>query len=475
MQNLFRLILFYISTLILSANPSATLTEGVTGQPKSFFPSQAESQMDKTISHLIYKGLFKYDSTGELVADLAEKWEISEDGLVYTVTLKAGQKWAHGAEISSDDLIYTAFKIPEFSGVATDKIDKYTVRYTLPNKFSPFLSFLTVGIMPVDAEEKQNPLMPISNGDFQIVSVKKDGPAVRQVVLQNKKENSYFKKLIFRYYSNEEELLVAAKLGEIDSFTLSYTSDLEGFTLNQIPLTGVYYSLLFNLDNKKFEEDTFRAKLAQVLPISDLTQDLGIAVEGPISYSSFTNTSINYDLYNSNFLPEFIDKEISIIVPDVRHQKNLANQIAQIWEGKLGLTVMVLPMDSDGIRESIVPSRNFEVLLYGQQIGKDPDRYINWHSTQVEFPGLNISGYNQVRADRSLEEGRNILKAEERRIHYDDFQTNIMEHIPSIFLYHPYVNYYTSNNLSGIFWNNNIFDIWERFENFSNWSRRFLN
>ncbi|HDQ88686.1 MAG TPA: hypothetical protein ENN92_00870, partial [candidate division WWE3 bacterium] len=212
MQNLFRLGIFYISAFIISTVPSATFTEGVTGQPESFFPSQAVSQTDKTISHLIYRGLFKYDESGELVSDLAEDWKISEDGMAYTVKIKKDQKWSHGLEITSDDLIYTAFKIPEFSGIATDKIDRYTVRYSLPTKFSPFLSFLTVGIMPVNAEEKQNPLMPISNGDFQVISVRRDGPAVRKIVLQNKDKSAKFKKLVFRYYSNEEELLLGAKL-----------------------------------------------------------------------------------------------------------------------------------------------------------------------------------------------------------------------------------------------------------------------
>lgn len=475
MQNLLRLTIFYISAFIISTFPSTTHTEGVTGQPQSFFPSQAESQTDKTISHLIYRGLFKYDPNGDLIPDLAEKWEISKDGLAYTVTLKPNQYWAHGAEITSDDLIYTAFKLPEFSDVATDKIDTYTVRYILPNRFSPFLSLLTLGIMPVNAEETQNPLMPISNGDFQVVSVRRDGPAVKQIVLQNKDKKAEFKKLVFRYYSNEEELLVAAKLGEIDSFVLSYATQLEGFSLLQAPQTSVYYSLMFNLDNPKFEGDDFRGKLAEVLPVGILSENLGISTQGAISFTSFTNEKLKYDLYNPSFVPEFLDEEVSIIVPDVRHQKVLANEIAKIWEEKLGLRVIVLPMDPDGIRESIVPSRNFEILLYGQQIGRDPDRYVNWHSSQVEFPGLNITGFDQVRADRALEEGRKILDDEERAVHYDDFQANIMEHVPAIFLYHPFLNYFVSQRVEGVSFEENLFNPWDRFEQFSVWNRRFLN
>lgn len=475
MKNLIRLIIFYISTAIYSGFPSPTLTEGVTGQPKSFLPSQAETQTDKTISHLLYKGLFKYDDNGTIVPDLAQKYTISKDGLVYTIKLKPHQKWSHGAEITSDDLIYTAFKLPEFSGVATDKVDKYTVRYTLPGPFSPFLEFFTTGIMPVNAEEKQNPLMPISNGDFQVISIKKDGPAIKQVVLRNKNKSAKFKKLIFRYYSNEKELLTSAKLREIDTFVLSQPQKINGFKLMKTPQTSVYYSLLFNLDSPEFEDEEFRLKLSQSLSVKELVQDLGIPVQGAISRNPYTNQRIKYDFYEPNLMPEFLDKEIEMIVPDIESQKDLALKISRVWEEKLGVTTKILPMDPNEIRESVVPARKFKILLYGQQVGIDPDRYINWHSSQIKYPGLNITGFNQVRADRALEEGRKTLGFDKRKVHYDDFQVTIMEHIPAIFLFHPYVNYYVSQSIENIPVKERFFYLWNRFDDFSSWDRRFLN
>ncbi|MFA6946670.1 MAG: ABC transporter substrate-binding protein, partial [Pedobacter sp.] len=125
-----------------SVAPANKYVEGVVGQPASFLPSQAQTQNDKTISSLIYRGLFKYDIYGALVPDLAETWDISEDGLVYTIKIKDNQKWTDGRKINADDLIYTAFKIADLQGVATDRVDDLTVRYTLPNKFSPFLSLM---------------------------------------------------------------------------------------------------------------------------------------------------------------------------------------------------------------------------------------------------------------------------------------------------------------------------------------------
>ncbi|MBU0650005.1 hypothetical protein KJ605_00995, partial [Patescibacteria group bacterium] len=124
-----------------------TFTEGVVGQPSSFLPIRAVTDTDKTISRLLYRGLFKYDNFGTLVPDLAETWAISDEGLVYTITIRANQYWSDGSRIDANDLLYTAYKSSNLSGIATDRIDERTVRYTLPNRFSPFLSLMTLGVM----------------------------------------------------------------------------------------------------------------------------------------------------------------------------------------------------------------------------------------------------------------------------------------------------------------------------------------
>lgn len=472
-MHLFRNILFYISSFLISIWPMETHTEGIVGQPQSFFPSQAVTQTDKTISRLIYRGLFKYDIYGVLVEDLAESWQVSEDGLTYTIKLKEGQEWSNGQEITSDDLIYTAFKSPDLTGVATDKVDRYTVRYILPNPFSPFLSMLTAGIMPVDAEEEQNPLKPISSADFRVIAIDRDGPAIKQVGLYNKDGDSDISKLFFRFYSNEEELVTAAKLGEIDAFMHTDELDLERFDNQKFPLQGVYYALFFNLENEKFEEKELRNKLAQVLPVEKMIQAIGIPVEGPISRSIYTDKSVNFYLYNEDFVPEYVDETLYLTIPDLKRHKMLAAVIEDHWEDNLGLNVVVTPKNPDDL-DTVIAERDFEVLLYGQQVGRDPDRYINWHSTQKTPPGLNITGFDQIKADRALEEGRTIIDQQERQVHYSVFQETLMENIPAIFLYHPFVNYYIENNVTGI-GQKYTFNVWDRFIDFDNWDKITIN
>lgn len=444
--------------------------EGVVGQPRSFLPSQTETRTDKTISRLIYRGLFKYDIYGTLVPDLAETWSISDDGLVYTVKLKDNQYWSNGDQITSDDVIYTSYKVPSLSGVATDRVDKLTIRFTLPNKYSPFLSLLTIEVMPKNAIENMDPLNPVTSGPFHIVRLEKSGPVYKQVDLAHENSEENIRKLSFRYYANEDELVTAANLGEIDGFVGTKDYDLENFNEYDFPLQGVYYALFFNLRNEKLQDQTLREDLAKTLPVEQLTYDKGILVQGPISRSTFTDRELDFNYYDDEYKADHSDVTLRITVPDIKSHVKLVEDIAEIWEDKLSVDVQIIKVDPDKMLDDVIKPRDFEILFYGQEVGRDPDRYINWHSTQKDPPGLNLSGFEQVRADRALEEGRNEPDAQKRVVHYNEFQKEIYDKVPAIFLYHPFTKYYVSKYITGI-GEKYTFSVGDRFLDFANWKR----
>lgn len=490
MTTLINQIILFAQSLFLALMPLPTYTEGVLGQPVSFFPSKSNFQADRTVSELIYKGLFKYDIYGSLVPDLADTWSISEDGLVYTVKLKAGQKWSDGSDVNSNDIIYTAFKVENLSGVATDRVDDLTVRFTLPNKFSPFLSMLTVGVMKDGSEESRSDLLPISNGEYRVMRVEKNGPIIKQVVLTKTtlKESEKIpycdgifakpddngckiRKIVIRYFENEDEMSTSAKLGEIDGFiALEDHSDLENFTNYKFPLQGVYYAIFFNTKNDKLKDSAIRQKLEKVLPIEDIISSKGISVQGPISRSIYTERSIVEKKPDLAFREDLSATPLILTVPNSESALQIAEEVKRHWRESLNIDVTIRKIDPKNFLNEVVTPRNFEVMIYGQEIGRDPDRYVNWHSTQETLPGLNFTGFSQVRADRALEEGRNNTEFEQRLIHYREFQKVIADQVPAVFLYHPYTNYYISKYIRGL-GDKYTFDITDRFLDFENWER----
>lgn len=469
-MNIFQQVALYIYSLLLAVIPMPKYVEGVVGQPQSFLPTQAQNQIEKTISNLIFRGLFKYDIYGATIPDLADTWTVSDDGLTYTIRIKDNQRWTNGKKITADDLIYTSYKSSDLSGVATDKIDDLTVRYTLPNKYAPFLSLLTIDVLPVDSEERMNPLFPISSADFRVAKVEKRGSFVSGVVLVTTKSEYSIKKLVFKFYPNEDELNTAAKLGEIEGFMSDSNccSSLENFADYKFPIQGIYYALYFNLRNEKFQDITFRRKLEAVLPIKDMIVDRGITVQGPISRSAFTDRALQFDKYDKTVSDSIADTIVEIKVPNDSSHVKFVEQIKSIWEDQLGIRVIIVKEPAEDFVNKVIVPRDFEILFYGQEIGRDPDRYVLWHSAQSNAPGLNLSGFTHIRSDRALEEGRNELDNEIRKIHYNEFQKVINEQVPLIFLYHPNEHYYVSKRISGI-GQKYTFTYWDRFLDLKNW------
>ena len=51
--------------------------------------------------------MLRRDKKGELKPDLAEKVEVSDDGLTYTATLRDNLKWSDGSDLTAEDFVYT--------------------------------------------------------------------------------------------------------------------------------------------------------------------------------------------------------------------------------------------------------------------------------------------------------------------------------------------------------------------------------
>ena len=74
-------------------------------EPTSLDPTKANSIPDNEIQHAITESLVR-NTAGEVKPGVAEKWEVSEDGLTYTFHLNKDAKWSDGEQIKAQDFVY---------------------------------------------------------------------------------------------------------------------------------------------------------------------------------------------------------------------------------------------------------------------------------------------------------------------------------------------------------------------------------
>ncbi len=145
--------------------------------PKSFNPIIAQETSTTAITQYIFEGLTRVSGvTNEPEPALAKSWEVSGDGLVWTIYLRDDVRWNDGKPFTADDVVFTynqlvynksipsssrdifTIKGKEFT---VEKVDDFTVRFTTPMKFAPFLRGLAQEILPKHILEE-----PVRNGAF---------------------------------------------------------------------------------------------------------------------------------------------------------------------------------------------------------------------------------------------------------------------------------------------------------------------
>jgi len=139
-----------------------TVAAGASG-PKTFNPHRAAETSSTDVTDRIFEGLVTlHRDTGLVMPKLARDYEISEDGTEVTFYLRRGVQWHDGEEFTADDVIFTFDVVYDvnvgsnsMSGLLIDgqpmqyeKIDDYTVKFTLPRPHAPIMFSIGTPIVP---------------------------------------------------------------------------------------------------------------------------------------------------------------------------------------------------------------------------------------------------------------------------------------------------------------------------------------
>ncbi len=314
---------FYIKNTTTTPAYKGNYIEGVVGQPRFINPVYGETNdVDRALIGLIYSGIMTYDKEGNIVNDLAENYQISEDGTTYTFELKDNLFWQDGIPLTSDDVIYTIktiqnseYKSPlraNWLDVGVEKISEKSFTLSLNAPYNSFLENCTVKIIPQHIWKSvlaQNfalsvyNLQPVGSGPYTISSIEQTNSGfINSINLTS--NHKYYGKLpyisnvSFRFFENGNDLIKAANQKTIDSFTgdsLNVDQQSLEKNFNAYPfLMPRYFAVFFNTEKNRILSDK---NIAQALNYSVNKQEL-IANISDLSNVSAVNSPILPDYFN---------------------------------------------------------------------------------------------------------------------------------------------------------------------------------
>lgn len=306
--------------------------------------ADSPTKVERVIAGLTNIGLTYRDTDGTIKPALAESWETVNDNKTYKFKIHDGY--------SADGIVATIkSNHTNWEGIDITAPEQNIVQFNLPEPFSLFLSTTT------------RPLFPF--GPYEVVKRDK-----KEVVLRSKTDfflgEPYIQKIIVKQYDTVEQLGKAVKDGEVQASSDFGDDPPSGFVAQTLDLPR-YYILFPNMTRPAFKKVEDRNRVMN-------------AVDGAeVSYSLVTNQT--------------------------EEAKNLATNLVETLKAKK-INLNVVQKSSVTLQKEDIPKRDFDLLLYGVNYGVDPDYYPFWHSSQVNAPGLNISGVKDKELDKLLESAR---------------------------------------------------------------------
>lgn len=368
------------------------------------------------VTSLISYGLTIPLPDGSVEPGLAQSWEIREDGKIYIFAIKDDVFWHDGTRVVAADVDYN------FSDVNVTVLDDQHIKFELKEPFSPFPIVVSRPVF------KKN---LVGLGDYQVKSMERSGQYIRKLSLVPKDKRNK-PNLIVHFYPNEEAIKTGYKLGEVDFLEDIFSpGELESWANTEIEKTvkyDRYTAIFFNTQIDKLADKSIRQALAYA--IDKRWEPRALNSYSPDSWAhNSTVKPYKLDLENAKNLigqSEGQNPIEKISLSTIPSMLGIAEQIKTDWQ-QLGVETEIQLIYS--------PSEEFEALLVSQQIPRDPDQYVIWHSTQA----TNLSKYKSPKLDKLLEDGRKTLNQDKRKEIYQDFQRFLVEDCPAVFLFHPTV------------------------------------
>ena len=228
-------IVLLLATLLLgpmSVCAQGQVVLGVPLEPPALDPtSGAAAAVDSIVYGNVFEGLVRITQSGDVVPGLAESWEVSADGLVYTFRLRRDVRFHDGSAFDARDARFSLDRAlaPESTNAQkalldaierVDVLDSHTVRLSLSRPSSSLLYYLGWGDAVIVAEESatDNGNRPVGTGPFRF------GEWRRGVSIRLDRNEDYWgipaapDSVVFRIIGDPAAAYAAIRAGDIDAY-----------------------------------------------------------------------------------------------------------------------------------------------------------------------------------------------------------------------------------------------------------------
>ena len=419
--------------------------------------------------------------------DLAHSWSASDDGLVWTFELRDDVLWHDGTPFTAHDVAFTFNEIVlnaelGASGAANfrntvervEVVDDHTVQFVMRGAFSALPAYLAynAGILPRHVFEGQDPWdlssfnkgTPIGTGPFRVSEY------VSGSFVTLERFDDYYGGaanldfLTFRVLPDANAQLAQMLAGDLDVMIVDNLASIPQIDRSPNTLTYPvnqvnYYYVTPHHENPLFQDINVKRALLHAIDreaiIDSVLRGYGAVATGPISpalqaYHHPDVRTYAYDPEGAIALLEASgwtrgadgvmtkDGERLSFVLDVGRNRDLEpiSALVQDYWRDIGVEVTLNTLEWNAYIQKVVVQRNYDATINWWITPADPDIYAYYHSSAAGT-GFNLPGYRDATIDDLLERGRAEADVDARIAIYREFQEEVAEQLPYLFLWYP--------------------------------------
>ena len=281
--------------------PRTNLVASMPYEPQTLDPQYCQDTPGGLIIYSMYDRLVRRDyETGEFYPELAESWEISEDGLTYTFHLRQDVVFSDGEPLTAEDVVYTFERVDKIPFCAMLRVaesykalDDYTVEVKLPAPAGYFLTIcsnLEYSIVPkhiIEAVGDENfARNPVGSGVYKFVEW---ATGEKVVLTYNDKywgEKPAITDIEIRKTIENTTALANLESGQVDMVLEMSGTDKQAvldnpdLKLYETESTQLYY-LMFNCQKAPFDDVRVRRAISMVLNRDEIVEVAANGVGAP--------------------------------------------------------------------------------------------------------------------------------------------------------------------------------------------------
>jgi len=490
------------------------LNRGLPSDPETLDPQKARSVQAADVLRDLGEGLLGYSPTGELVPAAAERWDISDDGLVYTFHVRPTARWSNGDPLTADHFVLgmrrlvdpatAAFyaqminavenaaaivrgeKPPETLGVTATDAHTLEIRLERPTPY--VLALLThpstfpahPASLEAHGDAFARPGRLVSNGPFSL-----DAWIPGSVVALRRNEH-YWNDTATRLDGVNYHVLVqdTTELNRYRAGELHITSTVPPDSFAQVqaeygdqlriaPYLGVYY-YGFNLTKPPFSDNP---ALRQALSMAIDREQLALKVTGrgeapayswvPPGVANYEPTLVSFAALSKSEREQLArrfykeagygdDKPLQV---EIRYNtsdtnRKIAVAIQAMWQEVLGAETMLV---NEEFQVLLANMRDAEItqIFRASWLGDYNDAHTFLSVLQSGSP-TNMPRYANREFDELMERAANQTDPERRRLYLEEAERVMLADHPVIPLYFFVSKHLVNPSVSG--WGDNVLD-----------------